>query len=845
MNATKEKARFSEFFRIANGFKPDDESFAPYPYQICLALNEHLPQLLNVPTGLGKTAAVILAWLWRRRYAAQAVRNATPRRLIYCLPMRSLVDQTESAARHWLTNLRLEKDVGVHVLMGGRQADEWDTQPEREAILIGTQDMLLSRALNRGYSMSRYRWPIHFALVNNDCLWVVDETQLMGVGLTTTAQLQGLRAKLGVYGVGQTLWMSATLEREALSTIDHCPPEGSFTLDSLSDADYGNPYVVRLINARKPLHKAPVMLTAETEVPYSVALAKAIIDNHKPETLTLVVLNRVARAQGVFNELENAVKQLEAQPDIRLIHSRFRPIDRAQHQAAAFDDKNLPPEGRIVVATQAIEAGVDMSARTLFTELAPWASLVQRFGRCNRRGEWGHGGAPDAAIFWIDIDPGDDRRSQELVLPYELEELAVARQYLQSLEDVGPQSLKKVNHVQSPKIVHTLRRKDLLDLWDTTPDLAGNDLDVSRYIRDTQDNDVQFFWRTWDDLTKAPPIDSSVFPGPSRDELCSVSMSGAVAFVKKMKHGAAWRWDPLERMWMPVDASAVRPGMTLLLHASSGGYDDRLGWTGQPDNQPTLHMPPSEEAEHLEGMEEESHGKPVPLTKHLINVANAAATLKQLLSDLPAEIPWGCITTAARWHDVGKAHPAFQTMLLDAFDAADREQRKKTHWAKSHIKASERPRYRIERDGAFEYRRGFRHELASAIAWLMNNVSHPDVDLIAFLIAAHHGKVRASIRSLPNEVGPSDSDRPFARGVCDGDILPTVDLGNGDIVPETRLSLDFMQLGESQHGPSWAARIVSLRDSKAYGPFRLAYLETLVRIADWRGSNHGVSDHGQ
>jgi CRISPR-associated endonuclease/helicase Cas3 len=38
-----------------------------------------------------------------------------------------------------------------------------------------------------------------------------------------------------------------------------------------------------------------------------------------------------------------------------------------------------------------------------------------------------------------------------------------------------------------------LRRKDLLDLFDTTPDLCGNDLDISRYIRDGDDTDVQVF----------------------------------------------------------------------------------------------------------------------------------------------------------------------------------------------------------------------------------------------------------------------------------------------------------------------------------------------------------------
>ena len=57
--------------------------------------------------------------------------------------------------------------------MGGDVARDWDTYPEADAILIGTQDEILSRALNRGYGTSRYRWPVQFGLLNNDCLWVL------------------------------------------------------------------------------------------------------------------------------------------------------------------------------------------------------------------------------------------------------------------------------------------------------------------------------------------------------------------------------------------------------------------------------------------------------------------------------------------------------------------------------------------------------------------------------------------------------------------------------------------------------------------------------------------------
>ncbi len=66
----------------------------PYAYQVQLAVSEQLPDLVEIPTGLGKTAAVVLAWLWRRRFASPAIRNTTPRRLVYCLPMRVLVEQT-------------------------------------------------------------------------------------------------------------------------------------------------------------------------------------------------------------------------------------------------------------------------------------------------------------------------------------------------------------------------------------------------------------------------------------------------------------------------------------------------------------------------------------------------------------------------------------------------------------------------------------------------------------------------------------------------------------------------------------------------------------------------------
>ena len=59
-----------------------------FPYQAEFANAKDLFELVHAPTGAGKTATVILGWLWRLRYAGEDVRSSTPHRLVYCLPMR-------------------------------------------------------------------------------------------------------------------------------------------------------------------------------------------------------------------------------------------------------------------------------------------------------------------------------------------------------------------------------------------------------------------------------------------------------------------------------------------------------------------------------------------------------------------------------------------------------------------------------------------------------------------------------------------------------------------------------------------------------------------------------------
>ena len=91
---------FNDLFQNAAGFPP-------YSYQRKLALAEIMSTLSDIPTGLGKTLAVLLAWLWKRRFADNATQGNTPRRLVYCLPMRVLVEQTFEVVVRCLARLDL------------------------------------------------------------------------------------------------------------------------------------------------------------------------------------------------------------------------------------------------------------------------------------------------------------------------------------------------------------------------------------------------------------------------------------------------------------------------------------------------------------------------------------------------------------------------------------------------------------------------------------------------------------------------------------------------------------------------------------------------------------------
>lgn len=501
---------FPDLFKLAAGQDP-------YPWQERVAA-EGLPEVIDIETGAGKTAGVVLAWLYRRlHHPDEGVRSATPPWLVFALPMRSLVDQTERAVRRWIERSGAD-EVTDHRLLGGegRVDGSWRERPGRPTVLVGTVDMLLSRALMRGYGSSRWTWPVEFGLLHAGCHFVFDEVQLLGPALATSRQLEAFRRSFGVAAACSSTWMSATLDPARLRTVDH--PEVPRAL-TLGDDDRRNGLerrlsATRLVEARRG---------AEPR-----ALAAVAVAEHRAGTLTLVIVNTVKRAREVLARVTKLTTSNDG-TETALLHSRFRPADRSIIvDRAIHTPVDQGGGGRILVATQVVEAGIDISAATLITDAAPWSSIVQRSGRCNRAGEFS-----DARLLWIEPDRA---------LPYAEEDMAASVRALRSLEGaaVTSTSLRELGREvsETEPVVPVLRRRDLLDLFDTAPDLVGNDVDIARFIRADGDTDVQVAWRepAPDSRDGAPFLGGPIRP----DELCRLP-SAMPAFGS----GEWWRGRPI------------------------------------------------------------------------------------------------------------------------------------------------------------------------------------------------------------------------------------------------------------------------------------------------------------
>jgi len=342
-----------------------------------------VPKVCDLPTGLGKTS-IIPIWL-----LALARRPSLPRRLVYVVNRRTVVDQatTEServAARLLLPELASLREalrtlsatpiaeeqspVAISTLRGQRADNaEWRRDPCRPAIVIGTVDMIGSRLLFSGYGRGYKTKPLHAGFLGQDSLLVHDEAHL-------EPAFQALLNALHDEQVGDLRRMQVT----ALTATSR--EAADFSLDQ---ADKDHPVVARRLNALKGIRVTE--LSKSSDIP---RIATKVAREYSGKVL--VFLSSVEHVEAVARALEKEGASLivltgtmRGKERDQLVHdqifARFLPRPPAGV---------VPKQGTVfLVATSAGEVGIDISADHLVTDLPPFDALAQRLGRVNRYGE--------------------------------------------------------------------------------------------------------------------------------------------------------------------------------------------------------------------------------------------------------------------------------------------------------------------------------------------------------------------------------------------------------------------------------------------------------------------------
>jgi CRISPR-associated endonuclease/helicase Cas3 len=383
---------FNSCFTALTNLSPPQ---TPYPWQ--QSLYEEFTQVrfrktCYVPTGLGKTS-VIAIWLLALAHRANIGKlDGYPRRLVYVVNRRTVVDQaTDEVVRmrraldedirltsvtKALGTIRataLGKPLAISTLRG-QFADnaEWRYDPSRPAVIIGTVDMIGSRLLFSGYGTGfKYR-PLHAGFLGQDALLVHGETHLDPAFQELLEEITKMQShefmKLWVMS------MTATMRSG-----------GSSESPILTERDYNHPEAMKRLQAKKGLGFHAV----EDDKLISAEIAK-LASNYKDSNQAILIY-----AYKVEDVLDTVHRLRKLNLPVQALTGTLRGLERDNlTKKDAIFARFMPKSGHTtdtgivyLACTSAGEVGTNISGDNMVCDLTTIDSMSQRSGRVNRFGE--------------------------------------------------------------------------------------------------------------------------------------------------------------------------------------------------------------------------------------------------------------------------------------------------------------------------------------------------------------------------------------------------------------------------------------------------------------------------
>ncbi len=377
---TLAESGFSECFTQLMGFAPLSWQRRLYHEHF---LTGNLPGSLDLPTGLGKTAVLPLWYLAFKQGAP------VPRRLVYVVDRRAVVDQATEMAEiiKWRSD---DTQLQVSTLRGQYIDNKaWLIDPGAPGIIVGTIDMIGSRLLFSGYGVSRKMRPYHAGMLGVDTLVVLDEAHLCP---PFEALLSTIATDPNQFGPEseEEYRIVVPLRLMSLSATGR----NTYTVPGiafhLTDSDRQDKIVRKRLLSSKYL--------ALTEVDDAKELAPTLADKALSRGLdgaparVLIYCHRRADAQKIRKRLDTKLGKKQGHRVALFVGGRrVKEREDLRHwlqcEGNFLGPKKSLQHSTFLIATSAGEVGVDLDADHMVCDLVTWERMVQRLGRVNRRGE--------------------------------------------------------------------------------------------------------------------------------------------------------------------------------------------------------------------------------------------------------------------------------------------------------------------------------------------------------------------------------------------------------------------------------------------------------------------------
>jgi len=394
--STEDWKRILGQLRAALGLGEKD---TPFPWQEELLrrfIAGNIPRALDIPTGLGKTS-VMAIWL-----VARAAGADVPRRLVYVVDRRAVVDQATEVAEQlrdftaltpqFTQALGLLRPLPISTLRGQFiDNKEWLEDPASPAIVLGTVDMVGSRLLFSGYGVSRKMRPYHAGFLGADSLIVLDEAHLVPPFERLVEQLATQYDAHGRPLGPEDPALQKLMSLRCLSLSATGRERQSDETLRLSASDQTHSIVRKRLAAPKSLQLKEEV--SDKELPDTLAAEAWALSEKGTQPVRLIVF---CTSRDHAQKVQEALRTLSAKStpiDTELFVGGRRVYEREEaalwlsSRGFIAGSKARPERATFVVSTAAGEVGVDLDADHAVCDLVAWERMVQRFGRVNRRGD--------------------------------------------------------------------------------------------------------------------------------------------------------------------------------------------------------------------------------------------------------------------------------------------------------------------------------------------------------------------------------------------------------------------------------------------------------------------------